>query len=276
MPPPVPVPTMTPKTTSAPAAAPSHASDSAKQFASLASRTGRPSARSRSCWSGRPISHVEFAFFTRPGRGRDGPGHADADRAARPRVRLERADQPGDRPHACRRNRPAASRCAGRPRPGRPPSSAMPSIFVPPRSMPIRIMASSAGAVRAPRGPVPRAACYDTWMALQERDFYHRNPGDAARHLHVPALQAAQRVPDSLGDADQEGPPAGRAPTTATAPMFPKLRNYMIRTDDVVDVPHVPPALRGPEPPVARVPRRRPGAGPVRPGRRQLREPLNG
>src|SRR5215472_12898107 len=43
MPPPTPVPRMMPKTVSAPAPAPSVASDKAKQLASLANLTGRPS-----------------------------------------------------------------------------------------------------------------------------------------------------------------------------------------------------------------------------------------
>jgi hypothetical protein len=46
--PPVPVPMMTPNTTAAPAAAPSVASDNAKQFASFARRTGRFNARDKS------------------------------------------------------------------------------------------------------------------------------------------------------------------------------------------------------------------------------------
>jgi len=58
----------------APAPAPSVASDSAKQFASFASRTGRSSARSRSACSGRPFSQVEFAFFTTPVAGEMTPG----------------------------------------------------------------------------------------------------------------------------------------------------------------------------------------------------------
>ena len=65
---------ITPKTTSAPAAAPSTASESAKQFASLARRTGRPSARARSSRSGRPFSQVELQFFIRPVRGEIAPG----------------------------------------------------------------------------------------------------------------------------------------------------------------------------------------------------------
>jgi len=65
-PPPVPVPMMTPNTTSAPAAAPSIASDNAKQFASFAKRIGRLSRRGSSSASGRPVSHVEFEFLISP------------------------------------------------------------------------------------------------------------------------------------------------------------------------------------------------------------------
>jgi hypothetical protein len=74
MPPPVPVPTITPNTQVAPAAAPSLASESAKQLASLASRTGRPSICSRSSASERPFSHTEFAFVTSPVAGEIAPG----------------------------------------------------------------------------------------------------------------------------------------------------------------------------------------------------------
>ena len=66
MPPPTPVPAMTPNTTLAPAAAPSLASDRAKQLASLASRISRPSAACRSVRRGRPISQVELAFLMTP------------------------------------------------------------------------------------------------------------------------------------------------------------------------------------------------------------------
>ena len=65
MPPPTPVPRITPNTTRAPCHAPSIASDSAKQLASFASRTSRARRVSRSCCSGLPLSQVEFAFFTR-------------------------------------------------------------------------------------------------------------------------------------------------------------------------------------------------------------------
>ena len=74
MPPPTPVPRITPKTTPAPAAAPSTASESAKQLASLASRTGRPSAAARSRSNGRPMSQVELAFLIRPVAGETVPG----------------------------------------------------------------------------------------------------------------------------------------------------------------------------------------------------------
>ena len=66
MPPPTPVPRITPNTTAAPAPAPSVASDSAKQFASLVIRTGRESVASRSRASGRPLSHTELAPRSRP------------------------------------------------------------------------------------------------------------------------------------------------------------------------------------------------------------------
>jgi len=65
---------MTPNTTCAPAAAPSVASESAKQFASFMSRTGRLSRSSRSRWSGRPLSQTELAFFTSPVWGTTVPG----------------------------------------------------------------------------------------------------------------------------------------------------------------------------------------------------------
>ena len=119
-PPPVPVPTMTPNTTSAPAAAPSHASDSAKQFASLASRTSRPSARSRSCCRGLPLSHVEFAFFTRPVAGEIAPGIPTPTVPGDPVSASSAVDEPGDRPHrgtvvlAWRRDAPAGGRPAVR------------------------------------------------------------------------------------------------------------------------------------------------------------------
>ena len=64
MPPPTPVPRITPNTVPWPAPAPSIASDKAKQLASLAKRTGRPSAASTSRPSGWPISQVELAFLT--------------------------------------------------------------------------------------------------------------------------------------------------------------------------------------------------------------------
>ena len=66
IPPPTPVPRITPNTVSNPRPAPSIASDSVKQLASLATRTGRESRASRSASSGRPLSQVEFAFLTRP------------------------------------------------------------------------------------------------------------------------------------------------------------------------------------------------------------------
>ena len=74
MPPPTPVPRITPNTARAPLPAPSIASDSAKQLASFATRTGRSSARSRSSLSGRPMSQVELAFLTSPLTRESAPG----------------------------------------------------------------------------------------------------------------------------------------------------------------------------------------------------------
>ena len=66
MPPPAPVPRMAANTTSAPAAAPSVASDRARQLASLARATGWPMAASMSCCSGWPFRQVELQFFIKP------------------------------------------------------------------------------------------------------------------------------------------------------------------------------------------------------------------
>ena len=86
-PPPVPVPMITPNTTAAPAAAPSVASDSAKQLASLASRTGRPSARARSLGKRMAVQPGGVGVLDQSGGRRDRAGDADADRGA---VRLRR------------------------------------------------------------------------------------------------------------------------------------------------------------------------------------------
>jgi len=83
-PPPVPVPTMTPKTQDAPAAAPSLASESAKQFASFANRIGRSSSADRSSDSAFPFSQVELAFLTRPVAGEIAPGIPTPTLACRP------------------------------------------------------------------------------------------------------------------------------------------------------------------------------------------------
>src|SRR3989454_9044692 len=66
IPPPQPVPKITAKTMCLPAPAPSVASETARQLASLAQRTSRPSARPKSLSKGFPFSHVELAFFTKP------------------------------------------------------------------------------------------------------------------------------------------------------------------------------------------------------------------
>jgi hypothetical protein len=66
---------ITPNTTGAPAAAPSLASDSAKQLASLASRTGPPRAWARSRSSGWPFSTTVFGPLDQARRRREAPGH---------------------------------------------------------------------------------------------------------------------------------------------------------------------------------------------------------
>ena len=53
---------------------PAIASASAKQFASFAMRTGRASARSRSCAKGRPLRQVEFELRCSPLTGEIEPG----------------------------------------------------------------------------------------------------------------------------------------------------------------------------------------------------------
>ena len=65
---------MTPKTLRAPAPAPSVASDRAKQSASFAIRTGRPSASARSRSRARSLSQVELALRMRPVKGDREPG----------------------------------------------------------------------------------------------------------------------------------------------------------------------------------------------------------
>ena len=62
--------------TSAPAAAPSVASDTARQLASLASRTSRPSARSRSALERPAVQPGRVGVLDEAGRRRDGAGHA--------------------------------------------------------------------------------------------------------------------------------------------------------------------------------------------------------
>jgi len=66
MPPPQPVPIITPNTEPAPLALPSVASDNAKQLASLAKVTGRLSFICKSPCKSSPIRQVELAFFIRP------------------------------------------------------------------------------------------------------------------------------------------------------------------------------------------------------------------
>src|SRR3546814_11986740 len=63
MPPPTPVPRLTPKTTSRPAAAPSAVSERARQLALFIRRTGRRSAAVRSRSRGPPGQQGELAFL---------------------------------------------------------------------------------------------------------------------------------------------------------------------------------------------------------------------
>jgi hypothetical protein len=90
----VPVPTITPNTTSSSAPAPSMASESAKQFASLASRTGRERAAERSSANGRPMSHCAFAFFITPLAGEMAPGVPTPTVARRPHSRSIECTRP--------------------------------------------------------------------------------------------------------------------------------------------------------------------------------------
>ncbi len=72
------------KTTSKPEPAPSTASETARQLASLARRTGRSRARARSSANGRPLRKVELALRIRPVRGEIEPGMAKPMRSQRP------------------------------------------------------------------------------------------------------------------------------------------------------------------------------------------------
>ena len=96
-PPPTPVPRITPKTLSHPAAAPSVASDSAKQLASLARRTGRPSAASRSRPSGLADQPGRIGVLDEAGARRERPGDTDADSHSGAELGLDPAHQRGHR-----------------------------------------------------------------------------------------------------------------------------------------------------------------------------------
>ena len=135
-PPPTPVPRMTANTTSAPAAAPSVHSESARQLASLARAMLWPRAACRSACSGWPLRHVELQFFIRPDR-RDGvpgvpiPTGSWPDGSSRDtRVLIASI--------ACSYPEGVSIRCRATSAP--PGSRTTPSIFVPPRSMPTRFM----------------------------------------------------------------------------------------------------------------------------------------
>ncbi len=85
---------MTPKTQGQPEAAPSLASDNAKQLASLASLTGLARRDWRSSESGRPFNHTEFAFFTTPVAGEIAPGMPMPTVAPSPRACSMRPTRP--------------------------------------------------------------------------------------------------------------------------------------------------------------------------------------
>ena len=113
-PPPVPVPMITPNTTRAPAAAPSVASDSAKQLASLAKRTGRSSRRD-SLRQRRAVQPGRIGVLDQPGRRRDRAGDPDADGAGLTDLLLDLAHEAGDR--AQRARVVASRRCDPPPQP---------------------------------------------------------------------------------------------------------------------------------------------------------------
>ena len=94
MPPPTPVPRITPKTRRWPLPAPSVASESAKQFASFSIRTASASAAAMSAANGRPFSTVEFAFFIRPLAGDTAPGVPMPTRAVAPSERSRSTTRP--------------------------------------------------------------------------------------------------------------------------------------------------------------------------------------
>ena len=93
IPPPTPVPRMTPNTTSAPAAAPSVASDNAKQLASLVMRTSRCSRSDRSPTIGATVEADGVGPAQEAGGARYGSWRADADRPGRMEASLSLADQ---------------------------------------------------------------------------------------------------------------------------------------------------------------------------------------
>ena len=86
IPPPTPVPMMTPNTTRAPRPAPATASASAKQFASFSTTTRRPSRCSRSPGKSCSFRHTVLQFFIRPVRLGHRPRCPDTNRSRVPGV----------------------------------------------------------------------------------------------------------------------------------------------------------------------------------------------
>ena len=74
MPPPTPVPIITPNTTAFPLPAPSTASDKAKQFASFSKLTLRPSSSSKFFLRGLPFNQIELAFLIKDESAEIAPG----------------------------------------------------------------------------------------------------------------------------------------------------------------------------------------------------------
>ena len=144
-PPPQPVPRITPNTERAPAPAPSTASDSAKQLASLASRTGAAEPGLEIALERPAVEPCRIGVLHEAAGRRQRPGHADADAAGAARRLLERAPPSRPRPRSWRRSRGAAPARDAR-RSARPSApSATPAILVPPRSIPRRSARSFAG-----------------------------------------------------------------------------------------------------------------------------------
>ncbi len=140
MPPPTPVPRMTPNTTGQPRPAPSAASETAKQLASFDNRTSSRSSDALEVAIERMAVQLRgVGVLDQAGGGRDRAGMADADAAARADLGFELAHHGG---HALDGRLVAAGRRRPRAR-GRVPCRCRRGrclrFSCPPRSMPIRM-----------------------------------------------------------------------------------------------------------------------------------------